>query len=167
MEELGEAISLYIVRATSKLRRQNSVAAALRVYIRTNPFQTSLPQYQAARTIVLSQSSQDTRIFLHAGKLALTQMYREGFAYAKAGVHLLEISSAQSVQADLFGDMEAKKRANQLMATLDQINARFGRNVLQPGVAGLQETRSWEMKRGNKSPAYTTQWKELARVKVE
>lgn len=167
MEELGEAISLYIVRATSKLRRQNSVASALRVYIRTNPFQTNLPQYQAARTVVLSQPSQDTRIFLHAGKLALAQMYRSEFVYAKAGVHLLDISSSQSVQADLFGDIEVESRANQLMATLDQINARFGRSVLQPGIAGLKGTRSWAMKRGNKSPAYTTQWEELARVKVE
>ena len=164
MEELGEAISIYIVRATSKLRRQNSVAAALRVYIRTNPFQNSLPQYQAARTVVLSQPSQDTRIFLHAGKLALTQMYRGGFAYAKAGVHLLEISSAQSVQADLFGDAEAESRANQLMATLDQINARFGKSIVQPGIAGWQEPRGWAMKRGNKSPAYTTRWAELARA---
>ena len=87
--ELGEAISLYIVKATNKLRRQDSVAAALRVYIRTNPFQTHLPQYQAARTIMLNQPSQDTRVLLHAGKIALAQMYREGFAYAKAGVHLL------------------------------------------------------------------------------
>ena len=167
MEELGEAISLYIVRATSKLRRQDSVAAALRVYIRTYPFQNHLPQYQAARTVVLSHPSQDTRIFLHAGKLALTQMYRVGFAYAKAGVHLLEISSAQSVQTDLFGDAEAENRAQNLMATLDQINARFGKSIMQPGIAGWQEPRGWAMKRGNKSPAYTTQWKELARVKVE
>jgi DNA polymerase V len=143
------------------------VAAALRVYIRTNPFQNSLPQYQAARTVVLSQPSQDTRIFLHAGKLALTQMYRGGFAYAKAGVHLLEISSAQSVQADLFGDAEAESRANQLMATLDQINARFGKSIVQPGIAGWQEPRGWAMKRGNKSPAYTTRWAELARATLE
>ncbi|OCX69425.1 DNA polymerase V subunit UmuC [Acidithiobacillus thiooxidans] len=167
MEELGEAISLYIVRATIKLRRQDSVASAIRVYIRTNPFQTSLPQYQAARTVVLSHPSQDTRIFLHAGKLALAQMYREGFAYAKAGIHLLDISSAKTIQTELFGDAEAECRAQNLMATLDQINARFGKSIVQPGIAGWQGPRGWAMKRGNKSPAYTTQWKELARAKVE
>jgi|AOMQ01.1.fsa_nt_gi DNA polymerase V len=42
------------------------------------------------------------------------------------------------------------------MTTLDRVNARFGSGTLQPGVAGLQELRGWAMKRGNKSPAYTT-----------
>lgn len=71
------------------------------------------------------------------------------------------------MQTDLFGDAEAVRRAQNLMATLDQINARFGKSLVQPGIAGWQEPRGWAMKRGNKSPACTTQWKELARVKVE
>lgn len=162
MQELEEAISLYMVKAVHKLRRQDSVAGALRVYLRTSPFQTHLPQYQAARTLLLSQPSQDTRVFLQAGKMALEQMYREGFAYAKAGVHLLEISSARSIQTDLFGDTAAEDRANHLMATIDQVNARFGQNILQPGIAGWQQPRDWAMKRGNKTPSYTTQWQELA-----
>lgn len=164
--ELGEAISLYIVRATSKLRRQGSVASALRVYIRTSPFQSNHPQYQAAKAMTLRYPSQDTRVFLEAGRQALADIYRPGFAYAKAGVHLMAIQSAQSLQADLFQDTAAENRAHQLMATLDQINARFGSNSLQPGIAGFKAPRAWAMKRGNPSPAYTTQWAELARVKM-
>ena len=166
-QELGEAISLYTVRAASKLRRQGSVAGALRVFIHTSPFQTHLPQYHAARTIALNHPSQDTRVFLQAGRIALADMYRPGVAYAKAGVHLLEITSADAVQADLFSSAEDNARALQLMTTLDRVNARFGSGTLQPGVAGLQEPRGWVMKRGNKSPAYTTRWAELARAKLE
>jgi DNA polymerase V len=69
---------------------------------------------------------------------------------AKAGVHLLEITSADALQADLFTSAEDEARANQLMITLDRVNARFGSGTLQPGVAGLQEPRGWAMKRGNK-----------------
>ena len=166
-QELGEAISLYTVRAASKLRRQGSVAGALRVFIHTSPFQTHLPQYHAARTIALNHPSQDTRVFLQAGRIALADMYRPGVAYAKAGVHLLEITSADALQADLFSSAEDNARALQLMTTLDRVNARFGSGTLQPGVAGLQEPRGWVMKRGNKSPAYTTRWAELARAKLE
>ena len=36
-----------------------------------------------------------------------------------------------------------------------------------PGMAGQQEPRGWAMKRGNKSPAYTTRWAELARATLE
>ena len=166
-QELGEAISLYTVRAVDKLRRQGSVAGALLVFIHTSPFQAHLPQYHATRTIALNHPSQDTRVFLQAGRIALADMYRPGFAYAKAGVHLLEITSAVAFQADLFISPEEETRANQLMATLDRVNARFGSGTLQPGVAGLQEPRGWAMKRGNKSPAYTTRWADLARAKLE
>ena len=166
-EELGEAISFYTVRAASKLRRQGSVAGALRVFIHTSPFQSHLPQYHATRTVALNHPSQDTRVFLQAGRIALAEMYRSGFAYVKAGVHLLEITSADALQADLFTSAEDEARANQLMATLDRVNARFGSGTLQPGVAGLQEPRGWAMKRGNKSPAYTTRWADLARAKLE
>ena len=167
IEELGEAISLYTVRAVDKLRRQSSVGGALRVFVHTSPFQAHLPQYHATRTIALNHPSQDTRVFLQAGRVALADMYRTGFAYAKAGVHLLEITSADALQADFFTSTEEETRANQLMATLDRVNARFGSGTLQPGVAGLQEPRGWAMKRGNKSPAYTTRWADLARAKLE
>ena len=80
-------------------------------------------------------------------------------------MHLLEITSADALQADFFTSAE-ETRANQLMITLDQVNARFGSGTLQPGFAGLQEPRGWAMKRGNKSPAYTTRWAELATAKL-
>jgi Nucleotidyltransferase/DNA polymerase involved in DNA repair len=109
-QELGEAISLYTVRAADKLRRQGSVAGALRVFIHTSPFQAHLPQYHATRTIALNHPSQDTRVFLKAGRVALADLYRPGFAYAKAGVHLLEITSADALQAD-FLYRQKRKRA--------------------------------------------------------
>jgi DNA polymerase V len=65
----------------------------LRVYIRTNPFQPDQPQYHAAQTVTLSHPSQDTRILIQAALTGLKSIYRAQFSYAKAGVHLLEISS--------------------------------------------------------------------------
>jgi DNA polymerase V len=94
--------------------------------------------------------------------MVLSDIYRPGFAYAKAGVHLLELASADARQADLFISADEQARDHRLLETLDQVNARFGSGTLQPGVAGLQKPRGWAMKRGNKSPAYTTRWAELA-----
>ncbi|WP_226852687.1 DUF4113 domain-containing protein [Acidithiobacillus thiooxidans] len=53
------------------------------------------------------------------------------------------------------------------VTTLDWINALFGTSTLHPGIAGQQEPRGWAMKRGNKSPAYTTRWAELARATLK
>ncbi|WP_275402899.1 DUF4113 domain-containing protein [Acidithiobacillus ferrooxidans] len=43
----------------------------------------------------------------------------------------------------------------------------MGESSLKIGVAGLQEPRGWAMKRGNKSPADTTRWVDLARATLE
>lgn len=90
--------------------------------------------------------------------MVLEDMYRPGFAYAKAGIHLLEpleIVSADAVQGDHFTPAEEDARIQQLLVTVDRINARFGGRAIQPGVAGLQALRGGEIKLGKVSPAPT------------
>jgi DNA polymerase V len=48
------------------------------------------------------------------------------------------------------------------MAALDSVNARYGRDTLNPAVAGL--TRAWGMRRQRLSPRYTTHVDELLQV---
>jgi DNA polymerase V len=45
------------------------------------------------------------------------------------------------------------------MKALDSINSRFGNAVIRSGAAGTKQ--AWQMRSGNKSPNYTTQWNEL------
>jgi hypothetical protein len=45
---------------------------------------------------------------------------------------------------------------------LDSINRKYGRGALQLLAAGTG--KSWRMRRGNLSPAYTTSWDELPTV---
>jgi DNA polymerase V len=48
------------------------------------------------------------------------------------------------------------------MKAMDQINTRFGNAALRSAAAGTNGTKQeWQMKAGNKSPNYTTQWDEL------
>ncbi|MGE4530215.1 MAG: DUF4113 domain-containing protein [Acidithiobacillus sp.] len=158
-------MNVYTVRATQKLRQQESVCGAVRIDIRTNPFRPDKPQYHASQTVALAIPSQDTRILIKAALSGLRHIYRPQFAYAKAGVYLTEIRSVHQQQRDLFAAEALDIRSDQLMKTLDAIHTRFGHNALQPGVAGLQGQRDWSMKRGNKSPSYTTCWSDLARAR--
>lgn len=41
------------------------------------------------------------------------------------------------------------------MATLDEINARFGRGCLKTGSIGFHEREHWYMRQERKSPGYT------------
>ena len=86
----------------------------------------------------------------------LKRIYRPGFAYQKAGVALMNIRDAGTVQMTLF----SKTRDNtRLMQVMDRINTVWGRGTLHSAAEGVQ--KDWTMKREKKSPGYTTRWDQL------
>ncbi len=161
-EHLADALAFHATRAAEKLRSQDSVAGALTLFIRTNPFALKEPQYQRSITIPLPEATQDTRELVKWAGRGLRRIYRRGFAYAKAGVMLSEIRPTALVQADLFGSMEDSERSDTLMGIMDRINQRWGRGTLR--TASEQAEGIWKMNRGNLSPRYTTAWSELPQV---
>ena len=161
--ELEEAVASYIARAAEKLRAQDALAGALQVYIRTNIFKPEVPQYQRAMTIPLPEATADTRLLTQWGLRLLRRIYRPGYGYHKAGITLMEIVPRTNQQFSLFvPNSLASGRNDQLMATLDAINGRYGRGALRLAAEGV--TKSWQMRRGNLSPRYTTDWAGVARV---
>uniref|UniRef100_UPI0039F660E8 Y-family DNA polymerase n=1 Tax=Sulfuriferula sp. GW6 TaxID=3345112 RepID=UPI0039F660E8 len=166
LEALSEAVTIHVTRATEKLRLQNSVAGAIQVFIQTHRFKPHEPQYNPGITVPMAQATNDTLRLTQAALAGLKCIYKPGYCYAKGGINLIDISPMNSAPLDLFADVEHNERRAVLMATLDAVNRRFGHNTLGPGVAGLEAARSWAMKRGNKTPGYTTDWDQLPRVRA-
>lgn len=162
-EELKEAVASYISRAAEKLRAQDSLAGALQVYVRTNVFKPETPQYQRAMTIPLPEATADTLVLTAWGLRLLHRIYRSGYGYHKAGVALLNIVPRAHQQFSLFVPSNiAAGRREKLMETLDIINERYGRGTMRVAAEGVAKT--WEMRRGNLSPRYTTDWAGLPKV---
>jgi len=63
-DQLEEVVASYVARAAEKLRKQASLAGALMVFIRTNPFSPKEPQYQRSMTIPLPEATADTRVLV-------------------------------------------------------------------------------------------------------
>lgn len=159
--DLEEAVASYIAVAGEKLRAQNSLAGAVQVYIRTNIFKPDVPQYQKGATVPLPEATADTRVLTQWAIRALRRIYRPGFGYHKAGVMLLDLRPAANRQLALFETQggAGDARSEKLMAILDDINNRYGRQTLRLAAEGVE--RSWRMRRGNLSPGYTTSWEGL------
>lgn len=157
---MKEAVSIYTARAAEKLRREQQKAKVLTVFILTNQFSES-NKYSNAISGELINPSSDTRALNDLAMRLLKKIWKDGFKYAKAGVMLSDFSGSEVTQLDMFSE-QSDEPNNQLMSVIDQINSSkhgtvfFARN----GV-----TRSWSMKRGNLSPAYTTRWDDLPRVR--
>jgi len=161
---LQQAVASYIAIAAEKLRAQGSVAGTVQVYIRTNPHKQNAPQCQQALAVPLPAPSDDTLLLTRAALWALKRIYREGYAYQKAGVALLDLRDGAQRQTDLFFDGNAGGRdRSRLMQVMDRVNATWGRGTLRLAAEGVQ--RAWHMKREMKTPAYTTDWSQLPMAK--
>jgi DNA polymerase V len=109
-QELREAVSTYAARAAEKIRRQNLAAGQVSVFVHTNPFKESDPQYYATRSVRLPVASADTSKILHAARTALADIWKSGFHYKKAGVMLLDLAPAHAVQGDLWESPDTPAR---------------------------------------------------------
>jgi DNA polymerase V len=162
LTDLGEAISSYVTIAAEKLRHQGLAAANLHVFLRTSPHRKDLPQHSETRMMRLDQPTSSTPALIRQALRGLKKIYRNGFAYQKAGVMLTGLTGAGMRQQNLFQSLPGDDSA--VMAALDRINSRWGRDTVHYASSGL--ARPWSMCREHKSPAYTTSWNELPIVRA-
>ena len=161
LEDLNEAVVSYASRAAEKLRKQHHVAGAIQVFLQTNPFKPDEPQYNNAVAVKLVKASDNSFRLSEAALYGLKRIYKPGYAYKKAGVMLMSLCPANQLPVDLFSgfDEQDTQRAKNLMATLDEINARMGRGTVRSAGEGIQ--KPWAMRSDNKSSAFTTDWGQL------
>lgn len=160
IHDLEEAVATYAAHAAEKLRRDGSYVNAVRVFIRTNTFSKSQPQYCREATTRLSSPTDDTITITKAAISILKQIFKPGFAYNKAGVVLIDLVAAQCRQLNLLVPVEANAKSNKLMHLLDTINAGMGHKTLYLAIEG-HNNENWQVKSENKTPAYTTSWNDL------
>lgn len=162
LELLHEAVCEYTTRATEKLRKEQQQAKMLTVFIHTSQFADNGPQYSNSASGELLSPSDDTRDFLELANHLLKHIWKDGFRYAKAGVMLSDFYDPGIFQLELFDEASSRSNSQQLMSVLDNINQSGAGKVFFAG-QGLK--KEWAMKREHLSPAYTTRWDQLPRVK--
>ena len=158
-KSLEQSIALYVSRAAEKLRRQNSYTKSIHIYICTSPFNKKESCYENSITIPLPEQTDNTLTLIQFSLFGLRKIYRNGYKYQKAGIILSKIVSSKKHQPDLFSKKEERRKSNNLMAALDQINTLMGKKILIIAAEGI--TQPWKMRQNNMSPRYTTNWNDL------
>ena len=112
-------------------------------------------------SVALPSPSNDTRLLVKTALWILKRLYKPGYVYQKAGVLLNDLVPDAGRQRDLFFDAQESNytQSANVMAVLDAINQRYGRQTLKLGSEGFKAP--WKMKQNFKSPGYTTHWNEL------
>lgn len=175
-----EALSTFTTVACEKLRKRGLAAGALWVWLDGNPFKGDT--FHASRAVPFPFPTQDTAEVLRAVRFLAKSIMdqagkrRNAQAFKRGGVGLTDLVCADARQADLFFGPDEK--AERAMAVLDKINAKWGRGTMGVGTVGWRVggVSPQESRRGTKevlwrptlralSPAYTTKWSDLLRVR--
>lgn len=117
--EIEQAVAAFTSIAARKLRRQGSCACGISVFLQTNQYRTELTQYNNSAYRILPEPTSDTIVLIKEAIAALRSIYRKGFLYRRAGVHITDIVPAAGVQLSLFGSPVERKRRLDLMKIID------------------------------------------------
>lgn len=160
-------IANFAAKCAERLRRQNSVASVVGVFIVTNRNREDLPQYGQMIDYRLANPSSSTIDIVEGAAKALDHIFREGYAYKKAGVILMGISGNEGLQHDLFDyDPEKAERRRRLDETLDRINRVRGNSTVTLGAQIYGESSPCKssadiMRHEHRSSCPTTRWNDI------
>ena len=165
LQELKEAVATYTARAAEKLRRQNSAASTVDVFLVYNGIEGQPYVYEPKHLyhhFLLLKPTSDTAQLIKAALPLVETIFIKGAKYLKAGVVLGGLVPDDALQGNLFSDTQPhQKRA--LMQALDNINFSMRDDMVKFAASGLQ--RNWKMRQEMRSKRFTTRWDELYQLK--
>lgn len=169
-----DALAIFATVACEKMRSRGLAAGALWVWLDGNPFKGD--PFHASRAVPLPFPTRDTGEVLRAVRFLAKAMMRQGQVYKRGGVGLTDLVRADQRQPDLFFGPDVKRERN--MDVLDRINAKWGRGTVGIGTTGWRvggalpserrvgrKDAQWRPTLKALSPAYTTKWSDLLRVR--
>jgi len=160
--DIQERLNTFTVTCAEKLRRQNSTCKGLYIFISGNRHRKDLSQINLSTVIQLPFASNSSLELCHYVNLAFKRLFKEGYAYKKAGIVALDLAPEDQQQLTLFENSNPKHKP--LMLALDKLNKGIGAQKVKLG--SQDPSRTWKMKQERLSPRYTTRLKEIIEVKV-
>lgn len=123
LPELEEAISGFMTIASRKLRRQESAAKGVSVFIQTNTYRTDIEQYYNSAYSPLEEPTNDQMTLIGMSVKLLRSIYRRGLLYRRAGVYITETVPLEGVQPGLFVSPEEREKRRRLNVLVDRLNS--------------------------------------------
>ena len=173
-DTLRTHIANYASRCAEKLRRQDTVASVVGVFVSSNPFREDLLQYWKYDETRLITPTNSTTSIVKAAADVLDQIFVQGVNYKRAGVIVMGIAPSSPLQQDLFDiNAEQIQKMNRLDKVIDRINRCYGSETIVIGAQqytqkngqGKANVFANAIKHDFKSKNPTTRWSDIIRLK--
>lgn len=169
-ETLRTSISNFAAHCAEKLRKQQSAASIVSVFIDTNHFREDLPQYWNWAQESLLTPTSSTQDIVQCALRCTQRIFRQGYQYKRAGVVVAGICPDTAVQTNFIDyDSERYEKKKRLDEAIDKINRMNGSETI---VLGSQQYTAKDgkgkagvfrdsIKHDFRSPSYTTKWSDI------
>lgn len=158
---LEKALVDFMSDCADKLRKQHSLCRQFIVYAHTSRFAEGEMQV-IHQVVTLPFPTAITTELIGYMLTALRKQWKP-YPYKKAGVVLMDLTSADNAQQMLF-DERPKERDERLQKTIDHINHQYGKSALKVATQVLN-TNEPLTKREKLSPCYTTNLRDILVLK--
>ena len=174
LDSLRTHVANYAARCAEKLRKQETVASIIGVFLHTNLFREDLPQYWNFQEKRLTVPTNSTIDIVKAAHEVLENIYIKGYHYKKAGVIVMGIGPNAPMQLDLFDyNAEQFQKMKRLDAVVDRINKVNGTETIvlgsqqytQKDGKGKADVFANAIKHDHRSKNPTTRWSDIIRLK--
>lgn len=161
--EVQQAVATFTSSCAQKLRRQNSCATRIQVFIQTNVHRRQDEQYFHSVTLDVLSPTNSTKELLKYAMTALNMIYRPGYKYNKTGVAVLDVVPATQLQLSFFAK-DHREKDTAAMRAVDSVNKAYGKDVVR--IARQEFNKKWKLRQEHLSPCYTTRFDQLMIVKA-
>lgn len=162
IDDLKEAMSLYVMDAVSRLREDQLLCGCLIGFVQSNPFDSSKPFYNKSLSLALPESTDNLMVISKLATAMIGGLYAKDIAFKKCGVILTCLEPKANHIYDMFTDMKHIEVSDALMDSMESIHNKFGKSKLSLG-ASMLPNRTWSMSRNRLTQNYF-RWDQLLNV---
>lgn len=152
-KDIREALANFANMAAARLRQQQSCTGLVHILLQTNAHRLQDKQYFRSISIPLQVATNNASEIIKIAMEGLDIIFKTGYNFKKTGIMLLNIVPQNKVQGSMF-DQTNRQKGKALMESFDEVNARFGKDLLRYAAQGYG--KKWKLKSEKVSRCYTT-----------
>ena len=164
LEDLTQALAIYAIKASAKMRSQNLKSSAISVFARTSHYSNHDYQRSAYKKLITPTDNTNTilKIIVELSK----EVYNPEYKLSKAGVLMQDLTNCKYVQQSVinYKSREDLTKSVNLMKTIDSLNKRFKKEAITWAIT--KKPQEWVMNRNSLSRASTTNIKKIPEILI-
>ena len=162
-KDIREALANYANICAEKLRRQKSCTNLIHLFIQTNTHRAQDKQYFRSVSLQVPVATNNSAEIITIALRGLDIIYMPGYNFKKVGIMVLDLVPEEFIQIGIF-DTKDRRKDKKIMEVYDDVNARFGKDLVRYAVQGYK--RKWKLRQQRLSPCYTTDIKQVLTIKI-